>query len=86
MILTIPPGGSWLRIVSVRCERGHIFGSISSVLARCPRCGAPGPWVKRTPEELEFLKQMVRLEGRALTPQEENLAIAQAQMIGDLPV
>jgi hypothetical protein len=40
---------------------------------------------KRTPEEQQFLKQMARLEGRALTPEEETLAIAQAKYIGDLP-
>ncbi len=39
---------------------------------------------KRTPEQEEFLRDMERIEGRKLTVQEENLHIAQAEMIGDL--
>ncbi len=38
----------------------------------------------RTPEEREFIADMERLEGRPLTPQEANVAIAQARMIGHL--
>ncbi len=39
---------------------------------------------KRTPEELQFLSFMERLEGRPLTEQEANLAIAQAELMGEL--
>ncbi len=39
---------------------------------------------KRTPEEQQLLDDLARLWGRPLTVQEENLAITQAEMIGDL--
>ena len=40
-----------------------------------------GGW---TSEEREFIADMERLKGRPLTPQEANIAIAQARMIGYL--
>jgi hypothetical protein len=39
----------------------------------------------RTPEELRFLQDSERLEGRPLSEQEANLWINQAIFIGDLP-
>ena len=38
----------------------------------------------RTPEELDLIKTLERLEGRTLTEREINLAIAQARALGDL--
>lgn len=43
------------------------------------------PMPHRTPEDLRFLQDMERLEGRPLTQHEANLSIDQAIFIGSLP-
>ena len=39
---------------------------------------------ERSPQEMELIAHMERLEGRPLTEPEKNISIAQARMIGEI--
>lgn len=44
----------------------------------------PAPSPKLTPEQEAFVRDLEKLKGRKMTPEEIHLSIAQAEMIGDL--